>query len=167
MQAFAYIDAFVQSIQGNQQNPPSSDFRLDIAIDPYNAHIPFFLNDHPICTFGPNGLPSLMMCLSVSISMSVMLVVQEHIFVSAICRKCNGGDAKAGEDIPESGPSRERSSISPLLAIHPSVNCRVFLLPFLPTHFLCQGSFLPWPAAATKSFVLKPVRLALGALRTL
>lgn len=49
----------------------------------------------------------------VLLPMSMMLILQEEVFVSAVYRKCHRRDAQAGEATLESVPSRERSGVSP------------------------------------------------------
>lgn len=63
----------------------------------------------------------LVVILSMTLPM-LMIVLQEHIFVSAINRKSNSRDAQTWEAALKSIPSRETSRGSPCLAIRPPVS---------------------------------------------
>lgn len=62
-------------------------------------------------------LPSLLLVVFLAMSLSVMLVLQEHVFISAVCRKRHGRDAQAREGSLEAVPPAEESSVSPPLAV--------------------------------------------------
>ena len=65
--------------------------------------------DHPICTIASiQAFPSLMVFLSMTFPM-MLIILQEHVFVPAICRKCNCRNAESWEAALKSVPSREGS----------------------------------------------------------
>jgi hypothetical protein len=117
----------------------------------------------------PNALIS-MMSLSMTFAMS-MIVLQEHVFVSAVRRKCHSCYAQTREAAFKSVESRERSCVSPCLPrfIADQKIALYVLIPdeYLLTHARAHGSFAGVPADAANAFGSKPVRFGRGALRTL
>lgn len=62
------------------------------------------------------NLPSMMSLAVNPLRVSVMIVLQKHVFVSAVRRKCHRCNAQAGEASLKSIPSRERPCVSPRLS---------------------------------------------------
>ena len=98
-----------------------------------------------------------------------VIIFQEEVFVSAVCRKCHRRNAQAWEAALEAVESCEGSGVSPRLTVHLSqfhaANDQSIYKSY--THARAHGSFAGVPAAAANAFGSKPVRFARGALRTL
>lgn len=80
--------------------------------------------------------PHLMVSLSVCLSMSV-IVLQEEIFVPAVCRKCHRCDAQAWKASLEAVESCERSRVSPRLTIQHSQSRHCH-------SYVCNSRSRPW-----------------------
>jgi hypothetical protein len=114
--------------------------------------------------------PALVMLPSVTVL--VVLILQEHVFVPAVYRKCHCRDAQAGEAASESVESREWTGVSPCLTIvQGQLDAQISDLTSFKaqTHARAHGSFAGVPAAAANAFGSKPDRFPRGgeALRTL
>lgn len=102
-----------------------------------------------------------------SMACSVVVVVQEKIFITAVHCKCHRRDAQAREAALESVPSREGARVSPCLTIfHTSFNATLAVLK-METYALAHGSLAGDPDDAANAFGSKPVRFGRGARRML
>src|ERR1700722_4552259 len=101
----------------------------------------------------------------------MMIIIEKHKFVSAICRKCHCRDSKAWEAAFKSVPARERSCVSPCLAVTPLSQYNSIATQFerylCSTHARAHGSFAGVPEEAASAFGEKPVRFCRATLRTL
>src|SRR4051812_14647434 len=109
------------------------------------------------------------MLFTVTLRVPMMIITQEKVFVTAICRKCYRCDAQAWERILESIESTELSSVSPCLTSQTVSTSSSFTHSgaHVPTYFLAHGSFAGVPAAAANAFGSKPLRFPRGALSIL
>lgn len=106
-------------------------------------------------------------------ALPVVLILQKHVLISTVRRKCNRRYSETWEGSFESIESGEGSAVSPRLTMIKSATrpASRTLIPKCHTHALAHGSLaacLPGvDAAAANALASKPVRFALGALRTL